>query len=77
MAAALVLTAIFGPVGLCYLSVTTGLIATALATVILVISNAGAAPLLVLWPLSMVWAVIGTNSLRRAVVGGRRHLEGA
>jgi hypothetical protein len=79
MAAALVLTAILGPAGLCYLSATTGLVATALAATILVVSGAGAAPLLVIWPLSMMWAAIGASSWARAgrtVVVGRREFEG-
>jgi hypothetical protein len=71
-----VLAAIVGPVGLCYLSATTGLIATGLAMTILLVSGAGLTPLLVIWPASVLWAAIGASSAGwrgRAAVFRWRH----
>ena len=58
---ALVLSILFGPVGLCYVSVNAGLVATALTAVILLVAGAGFLPLLVIWPLAVLGSVRGAG----------------
>lgn len=56
------LSALFGPLGLSYLSAGVGLGATVLAAVI--VSYAGLPSLLVLWPLSVAAALLGSRVIR-------------
>lgn len=79
VAAAMVLAATFGPVGLCYLSTTAGLVATVVSVAVLLVAGA-LAPLAVIWPLSIAWAAIaawsaGRRRRRWSVVIRFRHLE--
>jgi hypothetical protein len=53
---ALALTLVFGPFGLCYLSLPGGLICVALTSILVFLF--GAAPLLIVWPLAMLMAGI-------------------
>jgi hypothetical protein len=66
-ALAFVLGVLLGPVGLCYVSVNAGLVATALTAVILLVAGAGFLPLLVIWPLVVLGSVWGAGHVR---VGG-------
>jgi hypothetical protein len=61
--AALALSVLLGPAGLCYLSVTAGLIASGLALIALV--GFGVAGLAASWPLSIAAAAIGARLPRR------------
>jgi hypothetical protein len=60
-AVAFVLSVLFGPVGLCYVSVNAGLVATALTAGILLVAGAGFLPLLAIWPLAVLGSVWGTG----------------
>jgi hypothetical protein len=60
-ALALVLGVLLGPVGLCYVSVNAGLVATALTAVILLVAGVGFVPLLVIWPLAVFGSVWGAG----------------
>jgi len=60
-ALAFVLGVLLGPVGLCYISVNAGLVATALTAVILLVAGAGFLPLLVIWPLVVFGSVWGAG----------------
>ena len=53
---AVLLTVLFGPLGLCYLSGTGGLVATVVVVAALGLSGMGFLPLLLLWPLCVVVA---------------------
>jgi hypothetical protein len=64
---AFVLSLLFGPVGLCYVSVNAGLVATALTAGTLLVTGAGFVPLLVIWPLCVLGSVWGAGHVR---VGG-------
>ncbi|MFD9891751.1 hypothetical protein ACFWY9_20625 [Amycolatopsis sp. NPDC059027] len=55
--AALLWTVVFGPLGLCYFSVAGGLVAAAVAAAI-VIAAGSAVLLAVIWPVSMVLALV-------------------
>jgi hypothetical protein len=55
---AVVLSVLFGPLGLCYLSTTGGLVATVLTVAVLGYSGSFL-PLLLLWPLAVAGAVWG------------------
>lgn len=57
VALAVLLAALFGPLGLCYLSATGGLVATVVAVAVLGFAEVGFLPLLVLWPLAVAGAV--------------------
>lgn len=61
---AFVLSVLFGPVGLCYVSVNAGLVATALTAGTLLVAGAGFVPLLVIWPLCVLGSVWGTGHVR-------------
>jgi hypothetical protein len=61
---ALVLSVLFGPAGLCYVSANVGLVATALTAATLVVAGAGLTPLLVIWPLAVLASVWGTGRVR-------------
>lgn len=61
---AFVLSMLFGPVGLCYVSVMGGVMATALTAVTLLVAEAGFAPLLVIWPLAVLGSVWGAGRVR-------------
>lgn len=52
-------TLLFGPLGLCYLSVALGLVATMAAVVAIVLG--GAALLAVIWPVSMILALLAAQ----------------
>ena len=58
---AIALAALLGPLGLCYLSTTGGLVATVIAVGILGFADVGFLPLLLLWPLSVAAAVWGVR----------------
>jgi len=53
---AILLTVLFGPLGLCYLSVRGGLVATVGVVAVLGFADMGFLPLVLLWPLSVVAA---------------------
>ncbi|MBN6041076.1 hypothetical protein [Amycolatopsis sp. 195334CR] len=55
---ALTWTLVFGPLGLCYLSIAFGLVATTAAVVAVVVG--GAALVAVIWPVAMVLALLTT-----------------
>lgn len=55
---AIVLAVLFGPLGLCYLSVRGGLVATVAAVAVLGFADMGFLPLVLLWPLSVVAAAV-------------------
>jgi hypothetical protein len=57
MSVAVLLTVLFGPLGLCYVSVPGGLVATVTTVAVLGFVGSGFTPLLVLWPLAVVAAV--------------------
>jgi hypothetical protein len=61
---AFVLGMLFGPVGLCYVSVMGGVVATALTAVTLLVAEAGFVPLLVIWPLAVLGSVWGAGRVR-------------
>ena len=61
---AFVLSVLFGPVGLCYVSVNAGLVATALTAGILLVAGAGFVPLLVIWPLCVLGSAWGAGHVR-------------
>lgn len=61
---AVVLTVLFGPVGLCYLSALAGLVVTTLTAVVLLVAGMGFLPLLLIWPLSVGVAVWSTGHVR-------------
>lgn len=61
---AFVLSVLFGPVGLCYVSVNVGVAATALTAVVLLVAEAGFVPLLVIWPLAVIGSVWGAGRMR-------------
>jgi hypothetical protein len=61
---ALVLSVLFGPIGLLYVSINVGLAATAVSAATLVIAGAGAVPLLVIWPLAVLGSVWGAGRER-------------
>ncbi|MFL6144608.1 MAG: hypothetical protein ACJ72N_22435 [Labedaea sp.] len=61
---ALALTLIFGPAGVCYVSVAGGLICLALTVVAVFLI--GPAPLLVAWPLAMVCAGVIAGGMHAA-----------
>jgi hypothetical protein len=61
---AFVLSVLFGPVGLCYVSVNVGIAATALTAVTLLVAEAGFVPLLVIWPLAVIGSVWGAGRVR-------------
>ncbi|OLF13524.1 hypothetical protein [Actinophytocola xanthii] len=61
--AALLWTLLFGPLGLCYLAVPAGLVATALTATAVVLAGS-ALPLAVIWPLTMVLSVLQATSSR-------------
>lgn len=74
---AVVLSVLFGPLGLCYLSAGAGLTATALAAV--VVGAVGPPALLLLWPLSVaaaVWRALWLRGHQRAAVR-KRHANGS
>ncbi|HWM06777.1 MAG TPA: hypothetical protein VNP92_30945 [Actinophytocola sp.] len=54
---AVLLTALFGPVGLCYLSAIAGLVVTTLSAVLLLVADMGLLPLALIWPASVAAAV--------------------
>jgi len=58
---AFVLSVLFGPVGLCYVSVNAGLVATVLTAGTLLVTGAGFVPLLVIWPLCVLGSVWGAG----------------
>ncbi|MGH3759003.1 hypothetical protein [Actinophytocola sp.] len=58
---AFVLSVLFGPVGMCYVSTNAGLVATALTAVTLLVAGAGFVPLLVIWPLAVLGSVWGAG----------------
>lgn len=58
---ALLWTFFFGPLGLCYLSVNAGVVATALTAAALVLSGSAIA-LAVIWPIVMLLSVLHTRS---------------
>ncbi|TDV52242.1 hypothetical protein [Actinophytocola oryzae] len=58
---AVLLSLLFGPLGLCYLSVTGGLVATVVTVAVLGWAGAGFLPLLFLWPLAVAVAVYGSR----------------
>jgi hypothetical protein len=60
---AVLLAALFGPLGLCYLSTTGGLVATVAVVAVLGLSGLGFLPLLLLWPLCVAVAA-GASRLR-------------
>lgn len=53
---AMVLTALFGPLGLCYASMRAGLLATVATVVVLGYAEMGFLPLLLIWPLTVAVA---------------------
>lgn len=53
---AVLLSVLFGPLGLCYLSVNGGLLATVVTVGVLAYAEAGFLPLVVLWPLAVAVA---------------------
>jgi hypothetical protein len=61
---AFVLSMLFGPVGLSYVSVNVGIAATALTAVTLLVAGAGFVPLLVIWPLAVLGSVWGAGRVR-------------
>lgn len=61
---AFVLSVLFGPMGMCYVSANAGLTATALTATALIIASAGLAPLLAIWPLAVLGSVWGAGHLR-------------
>lgn len=61
MGLAILLSALFGPLGLWYLSVTGGLVSTVVTIAVLGFAGVGFAPLLFLWPLAVVAAVCGVR----------------
>lgn len=65
--AALALTLLFGPLGLCYVSIAGGLACTALTVVAVLLY--GAAPLLIAWPISMVCAGLIATAMHREFEG--------
>jgi hypothetical protein len=68
LAAALTLSLLGGPLGLCYTSVVGGIVCLALMGTGLIVIGLAAVP--VVWLLSLVWAVCG---MRRARSPGYRH----
>ncbi len=58
---AVVLSVLLGPIGLCYVSVNIGLVATAVTAGILLVAGAGFLPLLVIWPLAVFGSVWGAG----------------
>jgi hypothetical protein len=58
---AVLLTVLFGPLGLCYLSVGGGLVATVVVVAVLGQVSAGFLPLVVLWPLTVAAAAWGVS----------------
>jgi hypothetical protein len=60
---ALAVTLMFGPAGLCYISVRGGLICTALTVLAAVLI--GASVLLIAWPLAMVCCTVIAAAMRR------------
>jgi hypothetical protein len=58
---AVLLTVLFGPLGLCYLSVSSGLVATVVVVAVLGQVGAGFLPLVVLWPLIVAAAAWGAS----------------
>ncbi|HEY0450705.1 hypothetical protein [Actinophytocola sp.] len=58
---AFVLSVLFGPVGLVYVSANVGLVATALTAVVLLVAGMGFLPLLLIWPLAVAAAVWGAG----------------
>jgi hypothetical protein len=64
---AVLLTALFGPVGLCYLSAIAGLVVTTLSAVLLLVAGMGLLPLVLIWPASVAAAVWSTGHVS---VGG-------
>lgn len=61
--AALLSTFFFGPLGLCYLSTTAGLLSAGLTAGLLVLAGS-ALPLAVIWPLVMVVSVLAATNRR-------------
>lgn len=64
---AFVLSVLFGPVGLCYVSANAGLVATALTAGLLLVAGVGFLPLLLIWPLAIAASVWGAGHV--AVTG--------
>jgi hypothetical protein len=58
---AVLLAALFGPLGLCYLHVTGGLVATVAVVAVLGFLGMGFLPLLLLWPLCVVLAACASR----------------
>jgi hypothetical protein len=74
--AALMLTFVFGPVGLCYVSPVAGLIATMATATMLILSGAGFALLFVGWSLAVLWSAIEVSRMHRQLRGGHHHSLG-
>jgi hypothetical protein len=66
---AVVLTVLFGPLGLCYLSANLGLVATVVAVAVLGQAGMGFLPLVVIWPLTVAVAA-WRLPVRGSVAGG-------
>ncbi len=70
MAAALILTFFFGPLGLFYVSILGGIIMTSATCVslLLAVLSFGILSFLVpiLWAISMIWAALGTDAANKA-----------
>jgi hypothetical protein len=58
--AALVLTFLFGPLGVLYVSVLLGIVWIIVSLIVLVLTLGLAA--VVIWPVSMIWAAISASS---------------
>lgn len=61
---AILLTVLFGPLGLCYLSVTGGLVATVVVLAVLGFAGMGFLPLLLLWLLTVAAAACASRFRR-------------
>jgi hypothetical protein len=68
LAAALLLTFFFGPLGLFYASVTGGVVML-LVTIVAAAFTFGVS-VLVTWPICMIWAAIGTSNHNNRMVAG-------
>lgn len=69
LAAAVILTLVFGPLGMLYATISGGLIMAAVDLLILVVSfltfGVGSVFFLITWPVCVIWTIISVNAQNR------------
>jgi hypothetical protein len=67
MGISIILTFLFGPLGMFYSTITGGIIMLVLTTIIGIVTFG--IGLIIMWPICIVWAAIATNSYNKYLIG--------